>query len=43
MDAIIAFTQSKVLEEIYVEQPTSFEVGGGPKVCRLKRALYGLK
>ena len=43
MDAIVAFTQGEVSEEIYVEQPTGFEAGGGPKVCRLKRALYGLK
>jgi hypothetical protein len=43
MDAIIAFTQGEVLEEIYVEQPTGFKADGGPKVCRLKRALYGLK
>ena len=43
MDAIIAFTQGEVLEEIYVEQPTDFEVGGGPKVYRLKRVLYRLK
>jgi len=43
MDAITAFTQGEVLEEIYVEQPTGFEAGRGPKVCRLKRALYGLK
>jgi hypothetical protein len=45
MDAITAFTQGEVLEEIYIEQPTGFEAGEhrGPKVCRLKRALYGLK
>jgi hypothetical protein len=43
MDAIVAFTQGEVSEEIYVEQPTGFEAGSGPKVCRLKRALYGLK
>jgi len=43
MDAIVAFTQGEVSEEIYVEQPTGFEAGGSPKVCRLKRALYGLK
>ena len=45
MDAITAFTQGEVSEEIYIEQPTGFEADGrgGPKVCRLKRALYGLK
>jgi hypothetical protein len=43
MDAITAFIQGEVSEEIYVEQPTGFEAGGEPKVCRLKRALYGLK
>jgi hypothetical protein len=43
MDAIIAFTQSEVDDEIYIEQPTGFKAEGGPKVCCLKRALYGLK
>src|SRR5579871_854038 len=43
MDAITAFVQSEVSNEIFVEQPSGFEAEGGPKVCRLKRALYGLK
>ena len=43
MDAITAFIQGEISEEIYVEQPTGFESKNGPKVCRLKKALYGLK
>jgi hypothetical protein len=43
MDAIIAFIQSEVLEEIYIKQPTSFEAGRGLKVYCLKHALYRLK
>lgn len=44
MDAITAFLQGDLNEEIYVEQPCSFEDKSEPrKVCRLKKALYGLK
>ena len=43
MDAITAFIQGEISEEIYVEQPTGFESKNGPKVYRLKKALYRLK
>ena len=42
MDAISAFTQSDLKEEIYVEQPEGYEDGTG-RVCLLKKSLYGLK
>ena len=42
MDAITAFLQGDLSEEIYMEQPPCFE-DGQRKVCRLKKALYGLK
>ena len=40
-DVTSAFTCAPLEEEIYVEQPTGFEVEG--LVCRLNKALYGLK
>lgn len=43
MDAISAFTQSKLKEEIYIEQPEGFAVDPEHKVLRLRKALYGLK
>lgn len=43
MDAKTAFLQGKLkVEDIYMEQPESF-TGDPKKVCKLKRALYGLK
>lgn len=44
MDAITAFLQGELSEEIYMEQPPCFVDGKKrSKVCRLKKALYGLK
>lgn len=44
MDAVTAFLQSDLDEEIYMEQPPCFEQPGKrPMVCRLNKALYGLK
>ena len=40
-DVKLAFTQSEMEEELYVEQPTGFEVPG--KVCKLNMALEGTK
>lgn len=42
MDAVTAFLQGELTEEIYMRQPEGFDDDSG-KVCRLKRALYGLK
>ena len=44
MDVKSAFLNGVLKEEVYVEQPPSYEVAGEEnKVYRLKRALYGLK
>jgi len=43
MDAISAFTQSDLKEEIYVEQPEGYATDPGHKALRLNKALYGLK
>lgn len=44
MDAITAFLQSDLEEEIYVTQPEGFKIKGEEdKVCRLRKAIYGLK
>lgn len=42
MDAKTAFLQGELIEEIYMHQPEGLDDKSG-KVCRLKRALYGLK
>jgi hypothetical protein len=44
MDVKTAFLNRVIEEEVYVEQPEGFEVGSREThVCRLRRALYGLK
>ena len=44
MDVKTAFLNGELDEEIYMDQPISFEVKEqGRKVCRLKRSIYGLK
>jgi hypothetical protein len=42
MDAVTAFLQGDVNEEIYIEQPEGFDDQTG-RVCQLKKAIYGLK
>ena len=42
MDVQTAFLYGQIDEEIYVEQPTGLEDGTN-RVCKLNRALYGLK
>lgn len=42
MDAITAFLQGDVDELIYLEQPEGFNDGTN-RVCKLNRAMYGLK
>lgn len=41
MDAITAFIQGDVREEIYMVQPKEYQQG--EKVCKLNKAIYGLK
>lgn len=41
MDAITAFLQGELTEEIYAEQPEGFRVGTN-RVCRLNKAACGL-
>eukprot|EP00253_Pinus_taeda_P015702 PITA_15702 len=44
MDVKSAFLNEVLMEEIYIEQPLSYEKKGQEnKVCRLKKALYGMK
>ena len=44
MDIKMAFLDSELDEEIYMEQPEGFvKRGEENKVCRLKKAIYGLK
>ncbi|CCM06583.1 uncharacterized protein FIBRA_08861 [Fibroporia radiculosa] len=44
MDVKTAFLNGELDEEIYMEQPEGFtSLGQEDKVCRLKKAIYGLK
>ncbi len=42
MDAISAFTQSQLDQDVYAEQPEGFQKGQS-LVCKLNKAVYGLK
>lgn len=42
MDAITAFLQGDLEEEIYMEQPEGYH-DGTDRVCKLNKAVYGLK
>lgn len=42
MDAVTAFLQGELAEEIYMNQPEEFH-DGTDRVCRLNKAVYGLK
>jgi hypothetical protein len=44
MDVKTAFLYGDIDVEVYVEQPDGFnESGTSDKVCKLRKALYGLK
>ena len=44
MDVKTAFLNGVIEEEVFIEQPEGFEVENREShVCKLKRALYGLK
>ena len=44
MDVKTAFLNGIIEEEVYIEQPQGFEINDQKThVCRLKKALYGLK
>jgi hypothetical protein len=44
MDVKTAFLNGAIEEEVYIEQPQGFEVHSrDTHVCRLKKALYGIK
>ena len=46
MDVVIVFLNAKVVSEIYMDQPQGFtKTGkdGGEFVCKLKKALYGIR
>lgn len=42
MDAVTAFLQGDLEEDIYMRQPEGFDDGSG-RVCKLNRSIYGLK
>lgn len=42
MDAVTAFLQGDLEEDIYMEQPEEYQ-DGTDKVCKLNRSIYGLK
>ncbi|CAI7886663.1 unnamed protein product, partial [Closterium sp. NIES-54] len=42
MDFTTAFLNGIILEELYMQQPEGLDDGSG-RVCRLKKAIYGLK
>ena len=44
MDVKTSFLNGLIEEEVYIEQPQGFETNDNEThVCKLKKALYGLK
>jgi len=43
VDISHAYLNGKLEEDIYMQQPKGFEVGGPEYVCKLRKSLYGLK
>ncbi|GLI60767.1 hypothetical protein VaNZ11_002999 [Volvox africanus] len=42
LDIKTAFLHGELVEEVYTEQPPSYQLGGPNVVCKLRWALYGL-
>jgi hypothetical protein len=43
VDISHAYLNGELEEDIYMQQPEGFEVGGPEYVCKLRKSLYGLK
>ena len=44
MDVKFTFLNGDLEEDVYIEQPEGFQLTDNPNsVCKLKKALYGLK
>jgi Reverse transcriptase (RNA-dependent DNA polymerase) len=43
VDISHAYLDGELEEDIYMQQPEGFEVGGPEYVCKLRKSLYGLK
>ena len=43
IDFDTAFLNAQVEEDIYMKQPDGFHVGAPDVVCKLNKAIYGLK
>ncbi|GLI63566.1 hypothetical protein VaNZ11_006559 [Volvox africanus] len=43
LDIKTAFLHGELKEEVYTEQPPGYNLGGPNVVCKLRRALYGLR
>jgi Reverse transcriptase (RNA-dependent DNA polymerase) len=41
MDAVAAFLNGEIKDDVFIEQPIGYRVRG--KVCKLMKTLYGLR